>query len=325
MNKLKRYLKKNKYLMITYCFLKKIRDERRKNYKFKYTGEFYERSKGYDSLCIVLAGYKEFAYSAVFGRLEKFAPKDIDICVVSSGLYSDRLAKICEKNNWSYLSTKENNVCLVQNVAISKFPKAKYIFKLDEDIFITDNYFDNMLRAYWHAQKGKYIPGVMAPMINVNGFSYGIILEKLNLVTEYEKRFGKFKYGAGTDKGIESNAEIAMFMWGKEKIVPSIDEMNYVFSKNELREVPCPLRFSIGAILFERDLWEDMGYFNVNRKISGMGKDEIEIDSFCYLKSRVLMVSENVVVGHLSFGKQNEVMKEYFMAHKELYLPSEIQ
>lgn len=323
MKKLKQYLKKNRHFMNIYICLKKINDKRKKRQRLKYTGKFINRSKGYDSLCIILAGYKEFAYPAVFGRIEKYAKKDMDICVVSSGIYSEKLEQICEKNKWSYLSTKDNNVCLIQNVAISKFPNARYIFKLDEDVFVTEGYFDNLLRAYHHAKEGKFIPGVMAPMLNVNGFAYGLILEKLNLVEKHEEQFGKFKYGAGPDKGIESNAEIAKFMWGNEKFVPSIDEMNEQFSKENLREIPCPLRFSIGAILFERDLWDDMGYFKVNRSTNGMGKDEVELDSFCCLNSRVLMVSENVVVGHLSFGKQNEIMKQYFMDNMQLFLPQE--
>lgn len=109
---------------------------------------FIDRSKGSENLCIILAGYKEFSYDQVFKRIIKFQKEDMDICIISSGLYSEILDKLAKDNNWSYLYTKRNNLCLAQNIAITKFPKANYIFKLDEDVFITENFFDNMLDAY---------------------------------------------------------------------------------------------------------------------------------------------------------------------------------
>lgn len=317
MQKIKIKLKNHPLTKDLYRCLKDKCDKIIRKKRIRYTGRFVDRSHGFTCLCIVLAGYKEYTYSDVLGRIKKYQKDDMDVCVVSSGVSSEQLDIICARNGWSYLSTKENHVGLVQNVAIAKHPKAKYIFKLDEDIFITENYFDNMLKAYEHAQEGNYVPGVMAPLINVNGYSYAKILEKLNLCNVYEEKFGTFKYATGQTTAIESNAELAKFMWGKEGYVPYIDELNRKFSQEPLCENPCSFRFSIGAILFERKLWDDMGFFSVSKSSTGMGQDEKEIDTFCYLNSRVLMVSENVVVGHLSFGPQNEEMKQFFFAHPE--------
>ena len=317
LGRVKNILKRHPMTSGLYKRLKEIRDYRIKEKRIGYHGKFVDRSHGADILCIVLAGYKEYTYSDVLGRIKKYQKDDMDVCLVSSGVSSEQLDIICARNGWSYLSTKENHVGLVQNVAIAKHPKAKYIFKLDEDIFITENYFDNMLKAYEHAQEGNYVPGVMAPLINVNGYSYAKILEKLNLCQVYEEKFGTFKYATGQATAIESNAELAKFMWGKEGYVPYIDELNRKFSHEPLCENPCSFRFSIGAILFERKLWEDMGFFSVSKSSTGMGQDEKEIDTFCYLNSRVLMVSENVVVGHLSFSLQNEEMKQFYFAHPE--------
>ena len=319
MNKIKKILKNSPLTRGLYQYLKFQRNEYRRKIKFDYNGRFVDRSKGSEYLCIVLAGYKEFTYQAVFGRIAKYVKKDMDVCVVSSGLYSDRLDEICYKNRWSYLSTKQNNVCLVQNVAIAKHPNARYIFKLDEDIFITENYFDNMLKAYHHAQKGDYIPGIMAPLLNINGYSFAKIIKKLNLIQTYEDKFGQFKFATGPSTQIESNPELAKFMWGEGGYIPSIDKLNDSFSDTDLCENPCPYRFSIGAILFERSLWEDMDYFSVKKNGTGMGVDEAEIDTFCFLNSKPIMVSDNVVVGHLSFSKQNAVMKEYFLSHLDLF------
>ena len=103
------------------------------NYKFE------NRKKDKNKVCFILAGYKEFLYDVIFERILKFIPEDVEICLLSSGKYSQILSEIAEKNNWSYLSTKRNNVSLIQNVAITIFNKADYIYKLDEDILKTQN------------------------------------------------------------------------------------------------------------------------------------------------------------------------------------------
>ncbi len=280
---------------------------------------FIDRSHKSDTLCIILAGYKEFLYPAVFGRIKKYAPSDMDICVLTSGLYSETVDAYCKNYGWSYLRTYSNNVCLIQNKAIQMHPKAKYIFKLDEDMFIADGYFKNMLRAYSHAEMGDYKPGVLAPLIPINGYGNMRILRKLNLVDIYTKKYGTPKYFRSDDASIEANPEVAKFFWGEGGIVPSIDEMNRRFSLEALEERPCAIQFSIGAVLFTREFWQAMNMFPVS-KIRNLGMDERHLCRFCCEASRPLLVSENVLVGHLAFQKQNAAMKDFFLAHQNLFL-----
>lgn len=319
---LKDNLKKNKFTKGIYVPLRKFKNdikastEVRRN--FKCHARFENRQKGYKKLCIVLAGYKSFLYDNVFARLKKYLDEDIDVCIITSGIFSKEVQQMCKKEGWSYLSTKENNVSLVQNVSIKLHPKASWIYKLDEDIFITENYFKNMMRAYKHASLGFYNPGVIAPLIPINGYGHIRILEKNGAVDIYTEKFEKPKYLTGPDRSIEGNPEAAKFMWGDGGVIPSIDEMNNTYQSDELEERVCAIRFSIGAILFERSLWEEMGYFKVVTG-AGMGEDEIQLSHFCTSHSRPIMVSENIVVGHLSFGVQNESMKEYYLNHTDLF------
>ena len=312
----KTFLKYNRITKLPYAFLKRVKDDEDHKRNFKYKGKFINRSKGSKNLCIILAGYKSYLYADVFGRISKYKMDDLDICIVSSGLYSEELNSIAECNGWSYLSTQENNVSLVQNVAISLHPQAQYIFKLDEDIFITEHFYENMLRAYEYAESTDYNPGIIAPLIPINGYGHVRILKKLDLVSEYEDRFGKLKFAAGNDRPIENSPEVAKFFWGEKNIIPSIDEMNAQFSAGKIEISPVPIRFSIGAILFKRDLWEAMGGFKVNdRRSVELGNDEVNICTYCLIGSRPIIVSENVVVGHFSFGPQNKEMKEYYNSH----------
>lgn len=317
--KIKDLLKYNKLTGGLYATALKIRDNKQYHNKFDYHGTFFDRKQGKEYLCIILAGYKEFLYPTFFERIEKCCEANIDICVVSSGVYSEKLKSICERNNWSYLSTKENNVALIQNVAIQLHPDAKYIFKIDEDIFITKNFFSNMIRAYNHAGEGDYEPGIVAPLIPINGYGNVRILDMLGLREIFEKKFEKPKHMAGVHRMVESNPEVAKFFWGEGGYVPKIDDMNEMAVNRQLEERPCSIKFSIGAILFARKLWTDMGYFNVDRSGNAMGVDEIQITEFCLSSSRPIMVSENVVVGHLSFGTQNEIMKQYYMMNPDKF------
>ena len=121
-------------------FLKRIVVRSRTKKKLNGKFIFEDRKKDFSKVCIVLAGYKPFLYNAIFGRIKKFIPEDIEVCIVSSGKYDNELSIIAEENNWSYLSIKKNCVTLAQNIAINLFKNAEYIYKLDEDIFVTDNY-----------------------------------------------------------------------------------------------------------------------------------------------------------------------------------------
>lgn len=283
---------------------------------------FVDRSGGNEKMCMVLAGYKPYLYNAVFGRIKKYLPHGVDMCVITSGLYSNEISAICERNHWSYLSTRENNVSLVQNIAITLHPKAEYIFKLDEDMFITKDYFEIMYQDYLKVEKdNKYNIGFLAPLIPVNGYGNMRVLEKLNLSEKYEAMFEKPKFAAGVDRMIENNPDVARFFWGEGGYVPTIDEINYRFMQQGFQYAPCPIRFSIGAVLFTRKTFTDMGMFRVKRIGNTMGVDEIQMCTYCICQSKAIIVVENVVVGHLSFGMQNIAMQEYFKNNEQLFLP----
>ena len=291
------------------------------NTSFTRRYKFEDRSKGSKTLCIILSGYKEFLWDKVFERIERFSNDEMDICIVSSGLYSNRLSEIAKRNNWSYISTKKNSVCLAQNMALKLFPNADYIYKLDEDIFITKNYFKALKETYDEVQEnGDYHVGFVAPLIPINGYGHLNLLKKLDLVDYYNEHFEKAVYAAGPDRMIENNAEVAKFFWGgdEEGKFPHIDDLDEFLNNSSFSYSSCPVKFSIGAILFHRKLWEEMPYFRVDIT-KGMGVDERQICSHCVLASKAMIISENTCVGHLSFGMQNEGMKKYFEEHPERF------
>lgn len=303
---------------------KRIIDIKKKWYtsgKYK----FENRSESNRVLLLLLAGYKPFLYSEVIGRLERFVCSDIDVCIVSSWLYDNLLSEYAEKNNWSYLSTERNCVSLAQNIAITLHPNAEFIYKMDEDIFLTKNTFEVLMDTYKKVEEdGRYNVGFIAPIIPINGYGHTRVLAKLGLEDTYESRFEKIKVAAGPERMVENNPEVAKFFWGDDSIVPSIDVMNQRFQQESLKYTVCPIRFSIGFILFHRSTWQDMGMLRVPLRGSAMGEDEVQICSCAMRQSKAIIVAENTVVGHLSFGKQNEPMKKYFLEHREVFAVKQV-
>ena len=281
---------------------------------------FLNNSKNSDTLMIILAGYKKTLWDNVFKRIENYVPKEVDICLVSSGVYDDHLNDLAQKNNWSYVSIKRNNINLAQNTAIDLFPHAQTIIKMDEDIFITENTIQTLLDDFQTLRKqSRYEIGTLSPLININGYSYLRLLKLFNKVDEYEKLFGKAKFG-GLDKPIENSVEVARFMWGYKNYLPSIDEMNKVLQEGEgLKYSECPIRLTIGLFVMSRSDWNKMGGYKVRRFLSDFGEDENQVNSYCILNSKAMVYDEKCVVGHFSFHYQDKEMVKMYKAHPEYF------
>lgn len=319
--KLVQKLEKNKTVL---KYGRKIKDNIRKSkikkaVKGKYV--FINRQKEHKKMCMILAGYKDLIWNDVEERLKKYLPEDIDVCLLSSGKYCENLEKTAKKNNWSYLSTSENKVTLIQNIAIDLFPKAELIYKLDEDIFITEKFFSNLEKTYYEIEKNSnYDVGFVSCLLNVNGFTYIPILDELKLLKEYENRFGHARYICGSyEDAILKNSEAAKFMWGSsDERLKNIDELSKVFEIKKFSYLICPVRFSIGAILFSREVWEEMGRFKVGIG-SGMGADEVQICNFCMSNCKLIAISENSVVGHFGYGPHSKEMNKYYADNKAIF------
>ena len=288
--------------------------KRRVHYSLRGRHSFANRSHDSDSLLVVLAGYKEALWDEVFGRIARFLPDDIDVCVVTSGKRVVRLESLCAERGWSYLCTRRNHVCLAQNLAIHCHPKARWIYKIDEDIFLTAGFFEKLKEIYRKAEcEQRFEIGFVAPLIPVNGYGHVRVLEKTGLVDEWEARFGRLRYTEGfyRNTSILSNPDAARFMWGiGNPKLRDIDALNERFAADVTYSV-CPIRFSIGAILFNRFTWADWGMFPVVMG-TGMGEDEEHVCRYCLMHSKAMVVAENALVGHLAYGPQTGAMMGEF-------------
>ncbi len=256
---------------------------------------FVDRQKGSENLCIILAGYKEPLWDEVFKRIALFAPEDIDICIMTSGLRNESLMAVAEEHGWSYLATEINHLSHIQNKAIELHPQAQWIYKLDEDMFIPQGFFEALRQTYDTVEKNSpYVPAFVSPLIN----------------------------GLHHNQVVLEDPAIAKYLWGAtQPKLRDIDALTAEFSSEPLAYSICPVRFSIGAILFTREAWKLFEGFPITFVGSkfGLGDDEEHICHFAHFTGRVIVVCENIAVGHLGYGPQTKAMLDYYLEHKDRF------
>ncbi len=308
---IKNLLKKNKY--IENLYIKHVDNQKLKAGKYL----FNNRGHNENELLIVLAGYKPFLWDVVFGRIKRFTPENVDVVIVSSGMISEELDEISKQFGWSYLGMRTNHVGLAQNIAISKFENADYIYKVDEDIFVTQNFFEETKKSYFAAQRdSSYEVAFSGALIPINKYSYPFLLKETNQVETFEQKFGEISV-IKKDNAIETSPEIAKFFWGEGNHFPAIDQLDKELANKELEYSFSPIRYSIGAIFMPRSTWVDMHMFSV--KGAGIGMDERQLDNLATTNSKAIVVSHNTAVGHFSFGQQTDEMKKYFESHRDVF------
>lgn len=288
-----------------------------KKHKMVYgQSDFIDRRKNVGRVLFVLAGYKEELWDKVFARVYNFVPENYEICVLSSGRYVKKLDYICESNGWSYLYTKRNNVSLILNIAICLYGNAQLICKMDEDIFLTRGVLEHMEETCHKVQEqGNYQVGFVSPLINVNTYGYIRVMDRLHMRNKWIEKFGIPKYtnGIGHHRAIWKEAEAAELLWGGLPFhIEWVDEVNELLAQSKAGYSICHCRYSIGLIMFERDLWMKMGMFPVDTG-NGVGLDEQHICSYCMFQGKAMVVDEERMVGHLAYGNQYEEMKRRYL------------
>jgi hypothetical protein len=240
-----------------------------------------------------------------------FAPPEAAVCVVTAGKFVENIDLICRSAGWTYLSVSKNKTGLALNKAIQLHPAAKWIFKMDEDIFVSKNFFKSLRKGYDDiASEGEYNPGFCAPTINVNGVTYVSFLKHLGLSEDYVRDFGELKVACN---GVRAQADPSAAVWLWRRSLP-LDKKAAEFS-NELTVKSnfaqmIGTRFSIGAILMERSFFDEIGGFRSAWRQGILGVDEEALCAACINFSRPMFYLSNVFAGHFSFFMQESAMMD---------------
>ncbi len=282
-------------------------------YRFHIPYTFTDRSKEKKYLCYILAGYEPKIWDSTLARIEAFQSEDIDYCLVSSGIYSPVLEELAGKNGWSYLYTEQNQVCHIQNLAIELHPKADYIFKIDEDIFIGKDFFRYMIQEFHKIEKtGAYRIGFAVPVIPINCCGHVFYLDAIGKRAEFEEQFGRTYICHFSNVYAE---EVAEYLWDT---IDDFDIMAGRFLENSKNDI-LNAYFNIGCIMFTRERWYMMGKWPEQPGTDGMGADERFIYKDNWEKEMAIYEIRSVLAGHLAFKPQKERMLKYYAEHFEKF------
>ena len=276
--------------------------------------------KGLPKMLFVLSGYKQELWDDVFTRIKRNQPSDMEVCIASSGKYVPELSELCKKYDWVYLSTKLNNVCVATNVVIREFPQAEYIYKLDEDIYVPDGYFDDMYEAYQRIEKKEsaYKIGYICPVLPLGFYGMHDFLLKKGCLGEYEQLFGKH-YVGGTElnPNFRNHNGLDEYIWSK---IGNFDDCAKEYSNEPFSYELCGTRSGIATILFKRDFWNSLGGLKRYKGIGvGTNGDEGQITAYCALNFRPSFCVKNIFVGHFSFGGAEQNVLKFREQHPDIF------
>lgn len=277
--------------------------------------KFINRQKGTDELILILAGFQPEYWDVLFKNIYFANSKKRDVCIcIPKGEEISHLYEIAEKYDWSILEVAVDKLSLTQNIAIKLHPQAKCIHKFDEDIVISHNYFDSLNEAKESCTKNNLEFGMLVPLININMATRPLFLKTINKDKEFVDIFGEHnKYGE--------------FMYKSEQVAKYLTNLissdfvgmaDKVYAENRGKIVEIPVRYSIGAILFTREFWEKMGYFDVGFE-GAMGLEEEQMCGYCINNFYPIVCSVGTLVGHLGYFVQKEVCKNVFLSNPEKF------
>jgi hypothetical protein len=180
---------------------------------------------------------------------------------------------------------------------------------LDEDIFVGRGFFQALFDGFQHVEReGRYNVGFVAPVLNVNGITYVDFLEELGQLHSYEAQFGRAKIAcAGVP--VHRDPEAAKFLWN---CALPFDEVAARFAQRPFSYYGATSRFSIGAILFRRSLWEAIGGFRASVLQGGLGADEAHLCMECCNRFQSMIMLRHVFAGHFGYGPQRPGMLAWF-------------
>lgn len=290
----------------------KLRARRWRNFQ----GRFALEKRGADRsrLLVIGAGYKPSLAPIMLNRVENVLPAGWDVCVCCAGRDDMKLKDLCAQRRWSYLTTKKNQISLAQNQAIARHPAARIIVKMDEDILLARNTLEGLVSGLELCEKeGPFHPGVLAPLLNVNGYTARILLERLGKLTEFEGRFGPCRQ-ACLETPVWREPEAAKFLW---EVVQPFDQTVQMLAEDPPTFSACPHRFSIGCFAIRREFWDAMQGFTVAPE-GALGIDEIDLCAYGHAVSKPLVVAHHLLVGHVGFGHQMPLMEKWIVKNAEM-------
>lgn len=301
---------------------------------------FIDRMRDSDVCILVLAGLYPEVWRVSMERISAYS-EGYDVIIVNpGGLHTERAQILAGEYGFSYFESFPNNVAAAQNFVLKNICRSRLVVKVDDDVFLTKNTVRCLLRAYSRLREEGYDIGFLAPVINVNNYSYLHFLKTLGLAEAYEEAFEKpIPVRNWTKQAIWQDARAAVWIWERSLPLNSTAELFERVNAGKFELIP--VRFSINCILFERSFILESGGFlahfprtkargespgtttrsegYVLRALLPLGDEEsINFYSDRSMRGRFLVLDS--FAGHLAYYPQADTMLRWFLKNKDRLL-----
>ena len=173
-------------------------------------------------------------------------------------------------------SSTYNQLALIQNEVIERL-KADYYIKIDDDILVSENWTDGFTGVYERNYKTMCFGSVIIP---INGFGWVPFLEIMNLTEKFKAEFPEEALRQDCyNVPVYNNAKANEFIWNN---CLAIDNTAKVFVSNQqgnFKDLICPHRYSIGAIVFSHQRWQEMGGWKVQAGYNNVLKNQQRLNN----------------------------------------------
>lgn len=168
-------------------------------------------------------------------------------------------------------ATPYNQLANIQNEVIRQL-KSDFYIKIDDDILVTENWTDAFVGVYERNHKNMSFGSVVIP---INGFGWVPFMDIMGIREEFKRDFPATPINqACMDVAIYKEKEANRFIW---EHCLDLDATAAAFKANqngEIKDLICPHRYSIGAIVFSHDFWEKMGGWYVQENFKKILKKQ---------------------------------------------------
>ena len=272
---------------------------------------FVDRQKGSKDLVLLVAGFQPYFWDIGLENIQIASSKidaDVCICIPKGGNDAGRLLEFANKFGWSVLWLKDDLLAQAQNDAIRLHSKAERIYKLDEDIMIGEDYFLDMQEAYRLSADSDYDAGLIVPILNINLATMLDFVNSLGIREDFDACFGTKKIG---DTFYWSSEDVASYLQQPvlQKGLSAVCDVIRKKNAGVIKPIPC--RYSIGAILFSRCVWEEMGGFEVH-EVGALAMEEEQVNSWTQLHSKPIICAMNVFASHMGYFPTKGICKQLF-------------
>lgn len=243
------------------------------------------------------------------------------VCLVSAGTFQEDLADASRGLGWSYLATRTRDAALAQNVCYRLHPGAEIIVKINEGVFVLPGSIDALIARLRHLKaQGVMDPGVVAPLVTLDGACYRMLLERLGLLEAFEARFGTARLTAA-GAPIDSDPSAAAWMWENTSPLARVAERLAALPEQDL--LPA-IRFGGDVCVFERSFWESVNYYPVYRRRLMVGRRSLQSDAdhlgaSAVAMSRPIVLASNVMAAKFASEQQYEHMLGLLERRPELF------